>query len=152
MAQEIYLTKEGFKKLQKELNFLVNKKRQEVIDKLQRAKAYGDLAENSEYESAREEQAFVEGRIKEIEDILKKAKVIEKQSNDVVSVGSHVVLQVDGREEEYQIVGSNEANPSERKISYESPLGKSILNKRVGDEVVVEAPVGMISYKIKKIF
>ncbi len=148
---ETYLTKEGLEKLKKELDLLVNTKRKEIIERIQIAKSYGDLSENAEYESAKSEQSFIEGRIEEIQDILKKAKIIKKTHDGVVGLGSKVILEIDGGKEEYQIVGSREANPSERKISDESPTGQALLGKKVEETVEVEVPDGKMNYKIKEI-
>ena len=146
-----FLTKEGFDKLQEELDYLRGVKRQEVADRLHEAMEGGELIENAEYEAAKNEQSFVEGRIQELEILLATARVIEdnkKKKNDAVQVGSTVTIQEPGYEEEtYTIVGAAEANPRDGKISNESPIGKAILNHRVGDEVQVETPDG--SYKIR---
>ena len=147
-----FLTKEGFEKLQDELDYLRTAKRQEVADRLHEAMEGGELIENAEYEAAKNEQAFVEGRIQELEMLLATARVIEddkKKKADSVQVGSTVTIQEDGYEEEetYTIVGAAEANPREGKISNESPIGKAILGRRTGEEVQVEAPDG--SYKIR---
>lgn len=146
-----FLTKEGFDKLQDELEYLRKVKRQEVADRLHEAMEGGELIENAEYEAAKNEQSFVEGRIQELEMLLATARVIEnnkKKKNDAIQVGFTVTIQEDGYEEEtYTIVGAAEANPREGKISNESPIGKAILNHRAGDEVEVETPDG--SYKIR---
>jgi len=145
-----FLTKEGFEKLQEELDYLRGIKRQEVADRLHEAMEGGELIENAEYEAAKNEQAFVEGRIQELEILLATARVIEdnKKKNDAIQVGSTVTIQEIGYEEEtYTIVGAAEANPREGKISNESPIGKAILNHRAGDDVQVETPNG--SYKIR---
>jgi len=146
-----FLTKEGFEKLQDELEYLRTVKRQEVADRLHEAMEGGELIENAEYEAAKNEQAFVEGRIQELEMLLATARVIEddkKRKVDSIQVGSTVTIQEDGYEEEtYTIVGAAEANPRDGKISNESPIGKAILNHRAGDEVQVEAPDG--SYKVR---
>jgi len=146
-----FLTKEGFEKLQDELEYLRTVKRQEVADRLHEAMEGGELIENAEYEAAKNEQAFVEGRIQELEMLLATARVIEddkRKRADSIQVGSTVTIQEDGFEEEtYTIVGAAEANPRDGKISNESPIGKAILNHRAGDEVQVEAPDG--SYKIR---
>jgi len=146
-----FLTKEGFEKLQDELDYLRTIKRQEVADRLHEAMEGGELIENAEYEAAKNEQAFVEGRIQELEMLLATARVIDddkKKRADSVQVGSTVTIQEDGYEEEtYTIVGAAEANPRDGKISNESPIGKAILSHRAGDEVQVEAPDG--SYKVR---
>ena len=150
-----FLTKEGFEKLQDELDYLRTVKRQEVADRLHEAMEGGELIENAEYEAAKNEQAFVEGRIQELEMLLATARVIEddkKKKVDLVQVGSTVTIQEDGYEEEtYTIVGAAEANPREGKISNESPIGKAILNHRVGEDVPVEAPDGSYKVRIVKI-
>ena len=150
-----FLTKEGFEKLQDELDYLRTVKRQEVADRLHEAMEGGELIENAEYEAAKNEQAFVEGRIQELEMLLATARVIEddkKKKNDSIQVGSTVTIQEDGNEEEtYTIVGAAEANPREGKISNESPIGKAILGHRAGDEVQVEAPDGSYKVSIVKI-
>ena len=150
-----FLTKEGFEKLQDELDYLRTIKRQEVADRLHEAMEGGELIENAEYEAAKNEQAFVEGRIQELERLLATARVIEddKQKRaDTIQVGSTVTIQEDGVDEEtYTIVGAAEANPREGKISNESPMGKAILNHRVGDEVQIETPDGSYTVRIVKI-
>jgi len=150
-----FLTKEGFEKLQGELEYLRTVKRQEVADRLHEAMEGGELIENAEYEAAKNEQAFVEGRIQELEMLLATARVIEddkKKKNDTVQVGSTVTIQEGGFEEEtYTIVGAAEANPQDGKISNESPIGKAILNHRAGDVVQVEAPDGAYKVRIIKI-
>lgn len=147
-----YLSEERLRELQAELDLLRTKKRLEVADQLKRAKEYGDLSENSEYAEAREEQSRVESRIFELEDLLKKAVVISKtMGTDRVQVGSKVTVGKGGKEFVYLIVGSNESKPEEGKISNESPLGRSFLKARVGDEVLAITPSGKVTYRILKI-
>ncbi len=149
-----FLTKEGYQKLQEELDYLRTVKREEVANRLHEAMEGGELIENAEYEAAKNEQAFVEGRIQELEIILASAHLIDESqsSPDVVQVGDTVTIQEEGGEPEvYTIVGAAEANPREGKISNESPIGKAILNHRVGDVVTVEAPAGSYKVTIKKI-
>ena len=148
-----FLTREGFQKLQDELEHLRSVKRQEVANRLHEAMEGGELIENAEYEAAKNEQAFVEGRIQELEIILASARVIEGSGKaDIVQVGSTVTIQEDGsKPEKYTIVGAAEANPREGRISNESPIGRAILNHRAGDEVQVEAPGGMYKVRIVKI-
>lgn len=148
-----YLTKERLEELKKELEDLKFVKRIEVADHLKRAKEYGDLSENSEYVEAKEEQLKVESRIFELEEMLKKAVIIEKSSGgSTVQVGSHVRM-LRGKEAfEYLIVGSNEANPAEGKISNESPIGRALLGKKVGEKVEVVTPAGgKVVYEVTKI-
>ena len=150
-----YLTKDGFQKLQEELEYLRTVKRQEVAERLHEAMEGGELIENAEYEAAKNEQAFVEGRIQEVEMILAAAHIIDDASahNDpnLVQVGDTVVIQEDkGDPEEYVIVGAAEADPRAGKISNESPLGKALLNHRPGDVVTVDAPGGSFKVKVLK--
>jgi len=150
-----FLTKEGFQKLQDELDHLKTVKRQEVADRLHEAMEGGELIENAEYEAAKNEQAFVEGRIQELEMLLATARVIEPEASHpegVVAVGSTVIIQEQGFDAEtYTIVGAAEANPREGKISNESPIGKAILNREIGETVKVETPSGTYKVKIIKV-
>jgi transcription elongation factor GreA len=151
-----FLTREGFQKLQEELDHLRTVKRQEVADRLHEAMEGGELIENAEYEAAKNEQAFVEGRIQELEMLLATARVIEESEknrpNGMVAVGSTVTIQEQGFDAEtYTIVGAAEANPREGKISNESPIGKAILNHQVGESVPVETPSGTYKVKIIKV-
>lgn len=153
MTKTNYLTKEGRDNLEKELLELKTNKRKEISAKIKEAKEYGDLSENSEYEEAKNQQAFVEGRIAEVEHILKNSTLISnrKGTSDCISVGCSVTCEIEGELNEFIIVGSTEANPLDGKISNESPIGRALLTKKVGDEVEVEVPAGRITYKIKKI-
>lgn len=151
------ITKEGLEKLKEELNFLTEVKRKEVAERLKEAISYGDLSENAEYEEAKNEQAFVEGRILEIEEKIKYAKIIEETGKKslVVQLGCQVVIQnltsKTQADQEYTIVGSTEADPINHKISNVSPVGKALLDQKVGDVVKVVAPAGTIEYKIVKV-
>lgn len=154
MAQDaVYVTKKGLKKLADELEYLRTVKRKEVADRLHEAMEDGELIENAEYEAAKNEQAFVEGRIIELERMLSKAKVIQKGGKrDQVRIGSTVVVEENGNTPEtYTIVGVAEANPKEGLISNESPLGKALLDRKVGDEIEVQAPAGMLRFRVVKI-
>jgi transcription elongation factor GreA len=151
-----FLTKEGYQKLAEELEFLRTTKRKEVAERLHEAMEGGELIENAEYEAAKNEQAFVEGRIQELEILLASARVIDekekKEKAGQVQVGSKVTIKETGASSEtYYIVGAAEANPREGKISNESPIGKAILNHRSGEEVSVEAPGGTFKVKIVKV-
>jgi transcription elongation factor GreA len=150
-----FLTKEGFQKLQDELDYLRKVKRQEVANRLHEAMEGGELIENAEYEAAKNEQAFVEGRIQELDALLASAKIIEdngKRKSDGVQLGSKVTIKEGNFEAEtFTIVGVAEANPREGKISNESPIGKAILGHKVGDSVKVETPGGTYTVKILKI-
>jgi len=150
--KKIYLTKEGYQKLQEELNELLNIKRPQVIAKIKEAREYGDLSENSEYDQARTEQSFIEGKIREIQDILKNAVIIEKGNNaEVVQLGSTVVLESEDGEDVYTIVSTSEADPLSGKISEESAVGKALLGKKVNEKVIIEVPSGTLEYVIKEI-
>jgi transcription elongation factor GreA len=153
--EEVILTAEGLAQLTAELDELKYVKRKELAERIKVALSYGDLRENSEYHSAKEDQAFMETRILTIERILRNARVVDAGSMDtsVVNIGSTVVLNdIEFAEKiEYQIVGSEEANVAENKISYESPLGKSLIGKKVGDVVQVDAPAGVVEYELLEI-
>ena len=150
-----FLTKEGYQKLQDELDHLRTAKRMEVAARLHEAMEGGELIENAEYEAAKNEQAFVEGRIQELEVLLATAHVIEengKRKSDIISIGSKVTIKEGNFEAEtFTIVGVAEANPREGKISNESPIGKSILNHKVGEVVKVETPGGTYNVRIIKL-
>lgn len=151
--KEIFLTSEGFLDLENELNYLKFEKRPKVLETLKEARALGDLSENSEYDAALDEQENVENRIKEIEYTLEHATVVEDSSKDKVGIGSTVVLKYDGDddEEEYKIVGSQEADPFNNKISNESPIAAAILNKKAGSVVEVSSPDGVYKVEIVSI-
>ena len=152
MSKKYLLTPEGLEKLNQELKTLVNDKRKEVIERIREAAAHGDLSENADYAQAREEQSFIEGRIQEIEDIIKNAEIISTNSHhNNVSVGSTVTVKINGQEKKYTIVGSNEANPQEGKISNESLVGKSLLGKKTGEKFKIAAPAGEMDYEIVSI-
>jgi len=147
-----YLTKEGFKKLEDELCLRKAATRREIAERIEEAKELGDLSENAEYASAKDEFAFNEGRIAELEEIVKNSVIIHHHANhQAVSIGSKVRVKDGGAEREYVIVGSTEANPLEGRISNESPFGRAFLGKSVGDEVEVRAPKGVIKVKITNI-
>ena len=151
MVTVSYLTQEGLGKLKEELKSLVKVKRPELAQRIKSARDMGDISENSEYDAAREEQAFIEGRISELEEIVKNAVVSSNSVKGIVSVGSKVTVHIDGDKEIFHIVGAPEANPAEKKISHESPLGSALLGKKAGDKFEVEAPVGKLNYVILKI-
>jgi transcription elongation factor GreA len=152
MSTQQYLSQERFDELTAELAELKTAKRIEIAQRLKTAKEYGDLSENSEYAEAREEQATVETRINELEDLLKNVVIMKKTTgSDIVTVGSTVVVKKAGKEMTYQIVGSYDADPVAGKISDESPLGKAFMKKRVGDKVNVATPAGTTTYEVTKI-
>lgn len=149
---KIQLTKEGKDKLQVELQDLKESQRQTAVDRLQKARSMGDLSENSEYSAAKEGLAFVEERIKEIEEILKHADIVDNHHNgQEVSLGSSVTVDLNGQKETFYIVGEYEADPMKNKLSNTSPIGKALLGKKVGNIAEVEAPAGKTSYKILEI-
>ena len=155
MAKTIKITDDGLKKLQDELEMLKTKGRAEIAEKIKIARGYGDLSENSEYDEAKNDQAKIEARIVEIEAMLKNVEIIEdvkgKAKSVVIGVKVKVLDSESGDEDEYRVVGSTEANPREGKISDESPVGKALLGKKLGDEVIVEAPGGEFKLKIIEI-
>ena len=145
----VYLTQEGLDELKNELDNLINVKRPENIQAIKEARALGDLSENAEYDAARNEQAQIEGRIKQLEKMIENASIITDVSNDKVSIGNTVSIKYvdDDEEDEYKIVGSQEADPFESRISNESPIAKALFDHKVGDIVTVESPNG--SYEIE---
>lgn len=153
--KSFYMTEEGLEKLENELHQLKTEKRPEIVERIKIARDFGDLSENSEYDSAKEEQAFVETRIAQVEKMIRNAKIIENDDADadVVALGRKVtfVELPDGEEETYTIVGSAEADPFAEKISNDSPIAKSLLGKAVGDEVSVPTPAGDMKVKIVSI-
>lgn len=155
MAKQVMLTEEGLKRLEEELEVLKGEKRKEIAEKIKVARSYGDLSENSEYDDAKNEQAILEARIADIEASLKNAVLIDENdiNNDKVHVGSTVVIKNIATEKEMQIriVGSNESNPKEMKISDESPVGMGLLGKVVDDVAEIETPGGVVAYKVIEI-
>jgi transcription elongation factor GreA len=151
MAERVhFLTPEGKDKLQKELDYLRNVRRPEIAESLRSAVDEGDLSENSGYEESKREQAFVEGRIRDLQAILSSAQIlVESPRRDIVCLGCRVTISEDGREPEtYQIVGRTEADPTQGRISNESPLGKALLGRRSGDEVTVQSPDGALRFEV----
>jgi transcription elongation factor GreA len=153
--KEVILTADGYKKLQQEIDLLRNDKRREVAERIRVAREFGDIAENAEYDDAKNEQAMLEHKIAQLEERLLSARVITKKeiSKDTVSVGSHVRLRdmQANKTFEYHIVGSAEANPTENKLSNESPVGKAIIGHKKGDVVEVSAPRGSLKFKVLEI-
>ncbi|MBR4892959.1 MAG: transcription elongation factor GreA [Clostridia bacterium] len=155
MSKEILLTADGLQGLKDQLEFLKTEKRKEIAEKIKEALSFGDLSENAEYDAAKNEQAEVEEKINKLENTIKNAKVIEDDSlnEGIVTIGCKVKLFDKEFDEEitYSIVGSTEANPAQYKISNESPLGTALLGKKEGDEVYVDAPQGVMEFKILEI-
>ena len=152
MAQQIYLTPEGEAKLKTELAELTGHKREELAQRLRSAIQMGDLSENADYHKAKEDQAFLEGRIQEIEGVLRTAIIVKKTHSDKVMVGSSVTIQEeDFPPETYHVVGAKEADPRNGKISNESPIGKALMEHKAGDVVETDTPDGKIAFKILKV-
>lgn len=147
-----YLTHDGLEKLKNELGYLKNVKRKEIAGRLEKCIAFGDLTENSEYHETKEEQAFIEGRILELEDLVHNAVVVSEEKNKMYAqVGSTVLVSKGSKKEQFTIVGIEEANPLQGKISINSPLGTAFLNQSKGAVVEVKTPKGITQYKILKI-
>ncbi len=153
--KEIVLTYDGLAKLEKELEYLKTVRRREVAQRIKQALEFGDITENSEYEDAKNEQGFIEGRILSLEKMLRNARVLDEQEveTDKISLGSQVWLKdlENGEELQYTIVSSAEADPALNKISDESPVGRALLGRKAGEEVEVHAPAGILRYRIEKI-
>lgn len=151
--KEVYLTKEGLVEIKKELSVLKKEKRPEIIKSIKEARALGDLSENADYHSAREEQAILEGRIKELDYMVDHAVLIEEEASDKVKLGTTVIIKYVGETDTdtYKIVGSMEADPFENKISNESPIAKSIMGKKKGAVVTVDSPNGKYDIEIIEI-
>lgn len=147
-SKKLQLTKTGYQALHKELEKLENVKRPKVVDRLSNARKEGDLAENSDYSSAKEELEFLDGRIQELKGVLNQAIVVNGSAKGSVGVGTKVTLKMNGDRNMFEIVGEWEADPVNKKISHESPLGKALVGKKVGDKVDVEAPAGKLTYEI----
>lgn len=149
----IQVTKSGLSALKIELDELVNVKRPNLVERLERARQEGDLSENSDYINAREELEFLDGRVDELKNVVENASVVPDNGNGngQVSIGTTVLVQVNGDRNEFKIVGEWEADPMQKKISHESPLGQKLVGKKVGEVVEVEAPAGKIVYKILEI-
>jgi len=150
-SNQVQLTKEGYEALKKELSQLVEEKRPKLVDRLSFARQQGDLTENSDYTNAKEELEFLDGRIAELEMVIKTASVVDGHTNhksDGVGVGTTVTVRVNGDKHVYEIVGEWEADPINQKISHQSPLGQALVGKNVGEKVEVEAPVGKVTYEI----
>jgi transcription elongation factor GreA len=147
----VVVTKEGLDALKAEYEELVNVKRPEAVTRLATARDQGDLSENSEYTDAKQSLSFIDGRIAELEVVLHDVKVVTTHAKGQVDVGCKVTLHINGKKEEFTVVGEWEADPASKKISHESPLGKALLGKKVGEKVEVEAPAGKILYKILSI-
>ncbi len=151
MSGPFYVSAEGMKKMEDELAYLKTAKRLEMSERIEKAKDLGDLRENADYQEAKDELASVESRILELSDALKRAVIIEAAAGDMVTLGASVTVAVGGKEKVFRVVGSHEANPLQGLISNESPLGRALLGKKVGESAEVAAPSGTIRYEIRKI-
>ena len=152
MNTQIKLTKSGLEALRKELSELLDEKRPKLVDRLSNARSQGDLSENSDYQSAKEELEFLDGRIDELTEVVQTAVVADISKNGSgIGVGTKITVKVNGKETIFDMVGEWEADPQAKKISHESPLGKALLGKKVGEEIEVEAPAGKIHYKVMHI-
>lgn len=150
--KKVLLTQEGLKKLRDELKVLKEERRKEIIERIQEAISHGDLSENADYAQAKEEQAFIEGRIMELEEMVKNAEIIKSNGdNNIVSIGCTVTLKTNGDQVKYTIVGSNEANPAAGRISNESLVGKALIGVKLGSKVMVETPAGQTEYEVVSI-
>lgn len=153
MKEKVFLTKEGMEKLNEELRTIKEKERPETVERLALARMQGDLSENTEYAAARDALAFIDGRVEEIEEILKNAVLIEEKDGpkDSVGVGCKVTVRANGEERIYHIVGEWEADPSKKKVSPSSPLGQALIGRKPGEEVEFEAPAGKVIFTVVKI-
>lgn len=147
-GKQVKLTKDGLKALTDELAQLVDVKRPKLVDRLANARAQGDLSENADYQSAKEELEFLDGRIDELNELLHSAQVVDKASKSAVDVGTRVTVKFNGAKHIYEVVGEWEADPMNKRISPESPLGKALYGKKVGEFAEVEAPAGKLQYEI----
>lgn len=150
-SKKIYLTRQGLEELKKEHEELTKTRRPDVLNRVSAARNMGDLSENAEYTVAREELSFIDGRIDELEELLKQAVIITNNHSNTIKLGSIVKVNAGKEKETFTVVGEWEADPKEKKISHESPLGKALIGKKVGEKVEVEAPAGKIAYTIEAI-
>jgi len=148
--KRVQITRKGLDALEKELDELINVKRPKIVKRLERARGEGDLSENSDYTSAKDELEFLDGRIDELRYVVENADIIKesKAGSSSVGVGTKVTVKTNGDSHEFEIVGEWEADPMNKKISHESPLGQALVGKKVGEQVEVEAPAGQITYEI----
>lgn len=151
LNDKIQFTRDGLIEIQAELDELKGKKLTDAIERVARARDFGDLSENAEYHAAKEELSFIEGRVEELENIISKAEVAGKGKKGAIDIGCTVTVTVAGKEHTYEIVGDWEADPIKKKISHTSPLGQALIGKKMGEAVEFEAPAGKVIYKIKKI-
>ncbi len=154
--KKIYLTKEGLAELKKEREKLTKVRRPEVLERVSQARSLGDLSENAEYAAAREELSFIDGRIEELDELLRQVSLINEggkkgKAKQAVKLGSTVTLHIDGKKDAFMVVGEWEADPANKKISHQSPLGKALMGRKVGEKVEVEAPAGKILYTVVEV-
>lgn len=146
--KQVQITQKGFESLKNELQNLIDEKRPFLVDRLANARSQGDLSENSDYQNAKDELEFLDGRISELEDVVKNAVIVSQHSTKGVSFGTKVTVRFNGNRNIFEIVGEWEADPVNKKISHSSPLGKALIGKKIGDKVEIEAPLGKIIYEI----
>jgi transcription elongation factor GreA len=151
MEKKNYLTQEGLEKLKKELEYLENTKKKEIAQSLKKAISFGDLSENAAYVEAKDAQAFLQGRVAELKNLINSAEIINNQRKDKAGLGSKITLLCEKEEMTFQVTGNTESDPLHGKISCSAPLGKALLDKKEGDVINVESPCGIIKYKILKI-
>lgn len=151
-TKKVFVTKEGLEELNQELHELTSVKRPQVLDRVSQARSMGDLSENSEYTAAREELSLIDGRIEELSDIIKHANLIEEKHSKggkaKIELGSVITVSINGKKELFTLVGEWEADPKNKKISHESPLGKALIGREIGEKVEVEAPAGKVVYTV----
>ncbi len=150
-SEPIQVTQEGLEKLKTELHYLKSTKRREIAERLEAAKALGDLSENADYQQAKEDSAWTEGRVNQLEDLVSRAVIADAPKAGIVSIGTTVTVRADEKTRMFVIVGATEADPGHAKISSESPIGAALLGTRVGDEVLVNTPSGAVRYKVEKV-
>lgn len=150
--KKVFVTREGLEELKRELADLNEVKRPQVLERVSAARSMGDLSENSEYTAAREELSLMDGRIEELSDIIKKANLIDENHKSgrgaKIVLGSEITVSIDGKKEQFSLVGEWEADPKNKKISHESPLGKALIGRAIGEKVEVEAPAGKVVYTV----
>lgn len=148
MKKEILMTSEGLEKLKNELKELVSVRRPDVVSRIKTAKELGDLSENAEYASAKEDQSFIEGRIEELEQMIKYGKVVSSAKSGTISIGTKIKVEIEGETDDFEIVGPAESDPEHGRISIDSPVGQAVLGHKKGDSVDVQTPDGSVKYKI----
>lgn len=150
-SEPIQVTQEGLEKLKTELHYLKSTKRKEIAERLEAAKQLGDLSENADYQQAKEDSAWTEGRVNQLEDLVSRAVLADAPKAGIVSIGTTVTVRADGKTRMFVIVGATEADPGHGKISSESPIGAALLGAKAGDEVLINTPSGAVKYEVEKV-